>query len=423
MRKWLKKLLRDVKGNVAVTFALGAVAITAVGGGAVDYMSKSKTHANLQSLADAGALTGAKQLQLSGGADNQIEQIIAATKSTVINTAGAGGKNISVSVGVIKNDNRVEVVVTDVVETPFLSILGMPSLQKVSAFASARSLGGLPLCVLGLETGDGQVIAATGSAKLTAGGCLVQANSLDPAGMESWGQAQIIAGMICSSGGAQGGSSNYVPSATGDCPSIPDPLETRAAPAFGACDFNKMKIHTPGMVFLTPGVYCGGLKITGNSSVQFAPGVYVIKDGVFEVTGNGKVIGQYVGFYFTGDNAFFKFSAQADVDFSAPKDGPLAGLLVFEDRNMVNSHTFDITSPKVRALVGTIYLPRSEMRVSISGTGYAQAAQESEFTVIVANKLTLNSKSNLVLNTDYAATDVPLPTKIAEFTGRIVISR
>ena len=56
-------------------------------------------------------------------------------------------------------------------------------------------------------------------------------------------------------------------------------------------------------------------------------GIYVIKDGPFSVTSNSTVFGEGVGFYLTGDDAVYNFGSLSDINFSAPEDGPMAGML------------------------------------------------------------------------------------------------
>ena len=75
-----------------------------------------------------------------------------------------------------------------------------------------------------------------------------------------------------------------------------------------------------GHTTLSPGVYCSGIKIQ-HGDVLFQEGIYIIKDGPFEITSNAETKGTYVAFYFTGNNAVFNFSSNSDVNFTAPKDG------------------------------------------------------------------------------------------------------
>ncbi|ESR25661.1 VWA domain-containing protein [Lutibaculum baratangense] len=195
---------------------------------------------------------------------------------------------------------------------------------------------------------------------------------------------------------------------------------------------------------LSPGTYCGGLHIHRDAVVHLMPGVYVIKDGPLIVGPGGPVCkggenddddddddegegchrlehgatlkGDNVAFYFTGDlgknpvygDSMMRFEPASVVEISAPKDGPLAGILLFEDRNMAPNLRYEVLSVKARKLVGTIYLPRGRFVVDTD----EDVSQDSAYTAIVANRLMLRGSPRLFLNTDYHRTDVPVPAGV-----------
>ncbi|MCI5046888.1 MAG: hypothetical protein MRY59_05260, partial [Aquisalinus sp.] len=69
-------------------------------------------------------------------------------------------------------------------------------------------------------------------------------------------------------------------------------------------------------------------------------------------------------------------------------------------------------------LLGTIYLPKGRIFVkSPSSVG-----QDSAFTVIVAWMVHVRNKSSLFLNTDYSATDVPVPEGVGPVNGSIYLT-
>ena len=422
MRQLFKKFFKSQSGNIALSFALASIALVGVGGGVLDYAAQSSSKSQMQGVADAAALVAVNELKLSGSKTTQATTVGSVARSYVTKNIDKRIKNVNVLVGVSVETGHVNVKIAGDVQSSFFGLIGLNPIQKIKANASAKILGGLPLCVLALDDINQQALTATGSATMSAAGCTVHANSMSPRAIEAWGQAKLHTGLTCSSGGAVGGTSNYVPTAIQDCPQISDPLISRPSAAVNGCTWTNKHI-SKGSVTLYPGKYCGGLKITGTAEVEFAPGIYVIAGGKFEISGKAEAEGEHVAFYFTGPNASFGFHGQAEVNFSAPASGDLAGMLFFEDRYHNRSYVNEINSPNIKALVGTIYLSKSEFRVSIHGGGTGNVAQESAFTVIVARKITLNGNSNLVLNTDFAATDVPVPESIARLSGQIVLTK
>ena len=143
-----------------------------------------------------------------------------------------------------------------------------------------------------------------------------------------------------------------------------------------------------------------------------------MKDGPLEVTHTSTITGENVGFYLTGDDAVFLFAGGSTVSLTAPKDGPLAGLLFFEDRSNPAGRYHEIVSENARKLVGTIYLPKGNFAVSSK----KPVADQSAYTAIVANTIQLNKYPVLVLNSDYELTDVPVPSGLGTKGGSVFLT-
>ena len=105
------------------------------------------------------------------------------------------------------------------------------------------------------------------------------------------------------------------------------------------------------------------------------------------------------------------------VSLTGPVDGVMAGLLVYGDRNAPTIMQHFIRSTNAHTLTGTIYLPRGDLRVDPG----SQVGQNSAYTAIVANKIDIDQGPELVLNSDYDATDVPAPSGI-KTSAQVVLS-
>jgi hypothetical protein len=299
--------------------------------------------------------------------------------------------------------------------------------------------GSMPLCVLGLNLSAPDAINLEQSALLTAPGCLVQSNSNNKKGLESMHSAVMVAGMICTAGGkSQTRNANFSPAPTTDCPVLQDPLSARAAPPVGACSYNN-KVLDGTSATLPPGVYCGGLKLTNGAVVKLSSGIFVIKDGPLTVDGGASISGTEVGIFLTGSGANLMFDADTTVSLSAPKDGPLAGILIYDDPSGASAPALppksgrgangrgnktaaprqhQILSDNARNLLGTIYMPQGEIIIDAT----QPIADKSAYTVLIVNQLHLYSGPNLILNTDYSATDVPVPMGVGPFGAKIFLS-
>jgi hypothetical protein len=170
---------------------------------------------------------------------------------------------------------------------------------------------------------------------------------------------------------------------------------------------------------LSPGVYCGGLTITKNTTASLSPGVYVIKDGPLKVSGGGTLQGNNVGFYLKGNASVIDFSTDSTISLTAPKDGLLSGILFFEDRAAQAQREHKILSDNARTLLGTIYLPQGTLLVDAN----KPVSDKSAYTIIVARRMKLDDGPNLYLNTGYDKTDIPVPQGVGPYGSSIYLTR
>jgi hypothetical protein len=285
-------------------------------------------------------------------------------------------------------------------------VFGTTSRQLV-ANSVARVVGRPNICVLGLDPSEGGTISLEQHALVTGQDCAVFSNSSHSNGIKAKNSSTLTARFICSRGGKEGGPGNFSPEPVTDCPSFEDPLAMRPEPAAQSC-LETGLIIDGGTRTLQPGTYCGGITVKGGATVTLDPGIYIIKSGPLLVTGGAELRGEYVGFYYTGTGALFNFTQSSTISLSAPKDGMMAGLLMFESRSQSTSAVHRIMSDNARVLLGTIYLPRGVLKIDANNP----IADQSAYTAIVARAMRLYGGPHLVLNTNYNLTPIPVPDGI-----------
>lgn len=377
-----------------------------VAGIAVDFARVDNEKKIAQSVADNAALSAALEFAIS----NNNADMIKAVAEAYVDTSSLGSE-ASAKVVVDTTANTVKVQV----EAPFSALFPgqFSSTKAVSASATAQLTGQAGnVCMIGLSNGIKRTLTMNKEARLTANSCAIYSNSIDKQSMYVQDKADIVADEIYLAGGFQGKPTGTLKEPVTDAPPIRDPLESRPFPYVGMCDANN-KVVTDTQS-LTPGVYCGGLSVEGGT-VTLEKGVYIIKDGPLLVTDGGSVAGDYVGFFLTGTDAKINFDTDATIDLSAPKTGTMTSLLFYADpdnptsdkekdgKKLKGGHV--IRSDNARRLVGTIYLPDDKLTVD----GNQPVADQSEYTVIIAKAFELFNGPNLVLNTDYSASDIPVP--------------
>ena len=369
----------------------------------------------MQSVADASALAVAKELHLYRKRDLGELKAVGQTRiESLLAEAGIADKPHTSDVVIDADKNLISVSISMVAEA--LLPVDVWGENPISVSSQAHAYGQSRLCVLGLDPAQSNTIKADGSAALNAPQCAVQSNSRDPSGLNIGSGSSLVSTVICTSGGTTGGGS-FTPSPETDCPPLDDPLAAREPPAVGGCDYLDRVINS-GKVSISPGVYCGGLKIGGNAEVTAEPGVYVMLLGAFKVSDSATFRGDYVSFYFQDDAATLEFKPNTTIDLSAPKDGPMAGILFYENRSATVGRTFLIRSKNAHRLLGTIYLPRGKLIVDVK----SKVADLSAYTVIVAKQLEVMG-ADLVINSDYGGTDVPVPDGVGPNSRMVMLNR
>ena len=390
-------------GSMAAVSAIAIVVVTLAVGAAIDFGLMASRKMELQAVADATALAGAKQLTLAGANRRAAADV---ARSFALATVGRAD-NISVDITSPK-ESMISVVITERWTAPFAGMFDL-SAKEISANAGATIIGDTKICMLALDDNASGAISLTGEAQVNAGSCGVYSNSTSTTSLVSYKNSFLQADVICSGGGVGGSSANFDPTPVYDCPRVADPLKSIEPPETYSCTHNGLTLSSE-VRTLSPGIYCGGLGIYGSSKITLKPGIYVMKDGPLEVTQTSALNGLGVGFYMTGTDSVFLFAGGSTIELEAPSGGPMAGLLFFEDRNNPAGRFHEIVSDNARRLVGTIYLPRGNFAVSSK----RPVADQSEYTVIIANTIQLNKYPTLVLNSDYHLTDVPVPTGLTK---------
>jgi hypothetical protein len=404
-------------GSIAVKFAVmvpvlfGAVALS------IDYARLRNEQVSLQSAADAAALAAAKELSLADRKTEDLPQIAKSVVEAFVSVNRRPDGIIPTTTTSIVDDNSgVQVEVT----LPFNSLFGElfdRSWPDIRSIATARVVGQPNICVLGLNERENGTISLEKNARVTGQNCAVYSNSGHNTGLKSKNSANLTATTICSRGGKDGGPGNFSPAPLVDCPSFEDPLLSRPEPSVEPCSPAQARVVT-GVMYLDPGTYCG-LDIKDGAEAVFRDGVYVFRNGPLIVRNGGKLTAERAGLFFTGPNANFTFEPKSSISLTAPESGPMAGLLIFGSRSQSEKLIYSILSDDARQMVGTIYIPKGELRIDAT----SPIADQSAYTAIVADKMRLYGGPHLVLNTDYANSTVPVPEGIKGSGQPIALTR
>jgi Flp pilus assembly protein TadG len=365
-----------------------------------DYVSVSDQKRSLQSIADHAALASAHELIVSTAGDERVQSV--ATSFVKANYK----HEHATTAQLLDGGDAVKVSIVAAARTFFPG--PMANVKELTVSATAEVSGGGYVCMIGLDAESVATLNMMNSARLTAKDCAVYSNSVSTKSLWLHDRARVSADLICIAGGFQGQEESFLlAKPVEDCAPLKDPLRQRPNPDVGNldhCDYTHMIVPAGKEATFTPGVYCGGINIMGGE-VTLEPGVYTMKNGQLQVGGGGVLKGDNVGFFLVGKSSTILFGRASEISLTAPRTGDMAGLLFFEDRDTEFDTYHRITSRDARRLVGTMYLPKSKLLIDADNP----VADQSDYTVIIAREFELREGPELVLNTDYASSTIPVP--------------
>lgn len=405
-RRWLsslaRRLSRDERGQVALIFALALPGISLIVAGSIDLMQVNAARERVQDIADAAALAGATELSLAINNDAAVSRADAFIDAHLAEWKRAPTVTSDISV-VTQQGQRVLQVRLDAHSPSFFHDLLPPGGWKYNAVSQAVAVGVMPLCVLITGTTKDKVLNVKDSSQLQAPACLVHSNRdilveggrIAAAAVQAVTSARGMISPVAGTGAAR----------------MDDPFASLPLTQARNCINGTRPIdEKTGPHALQPGVYCGGIKMHGDAVLTLAKGEYWFLGGHLEITENAKLVGQDVVLFFDKDSKF-EFKDHARVDLDGRKTGPYAGMVMIAMRD--NTADFIITSDNVDRLLGVIYVPNAQMIVE----GKDEVARDSAWTVIVARMLQLKGSPSLIINANYAASDVPVPNGVGPRSG------
>lgn len=277
---------------------------------------------------------------------------------------------------------------------------------KIAVQAVAEALVKQPLCILGIDATPASFsISSAGSSKITAKGCVVHSNS----DHEVKQLASIAAGTVRMTGTASGSAFSPLPQTR--ALAIPDPFKDRtiAPPTPCASVPNEgLKLFSAGTVTLLPGVHRVQLAMSGTAVLKLMPGEhYFCSDLSF--TDSARLEGQ--------DTVMVLMDVKLTVDSNAYVSlegrtaGPWAGFVIVSNRTSTKHVSFKST--QIDRLLGTIYLPNTTIYVTSPGN----VAQDSQWSVVVARYVITSNSSNLIINSNYEGSPVPVPEGVGNRAG------
>lgn len=380
---------RNQRGQAVVMVTVGLMFLMGLLGLVVDIGYGYYQKQVAQAAADSGAMAAAVAAKASGASCGgsvlcQTSYTCPSTPTTATNfdmgclyaqQNGPSGETFTVSSGTgtvsgISTQYWVTVTGTQQFSTLFSRVTGH-SAGTVSAQATGAVVGsGAGGCIYVLDPSGGGALNISGSAILNSNCGIYDDSSASNALIASGGSTVTasvvdVVGNVNISGGA-----TITPSPVTGATSMPDPLASVPAPTIGGCDHTNTNISATTKT-LSPGVYCGGIIVSGGANVTFTSGNYILNGGGFNISGNSTVTGSGVMFYNTSSGYAFgpvTISGGTVLTLSAPTSGTYQGILFFQDRSINSSAQSTFSGGTNNSLSGSLYFPTATLNFSGGAT-------------------------------------------------------
>jgi len=165
------------------------------------------------------------------------------------------------------------------------------------------------------------------------------------------------------------------------------------------------QVNTGGTVHLRPGVYSGGIQVSGGSTVVLhanldgTPGIYVLQGGGFAVSDTSNVqmaVGEtagimlYNGWSQSSDTVNLQTSGK--MILTPPSSGPYKGLCIFQKRGTYSSAAplLTITAKGTANIGGTLYAVYAKVSLSSGNNNNVLGGQIISDTLGVSGSNTVN---------------------------------
>ena len=398
-------------GAIAIIMALSLPVVIGFLGLGVEAGLWFHAKRGLQSAADAAALSGAYE-RLAGNGSSVVTA--AATQAAAV-SGYSGGLDDTLTVNTpplsgeyAGDSNAVEVLISREMRLLFTGMI-LENNVTINAYAVAiLTDGDDPFCVLALDQSASGAVSIGGTANVTLD-CGIASNSNAADAVEIFGNADVLAGNVQTNGQIDVSGSGELETTDGEkenAPRVNDPYASIPEPAAGTCDFNsQVKVQNNDNVTLTPGVYCGGIRISGGHA-DFAPGVYILKGGDLVING-GVTTGDDVFFYLTQKNGTYAevdINGNADVTLAADPDGDsvgedYTGMLFMQDDDATGTSS-KFNGGADMALTGVVYFPNQPL-------DYLGGGNVGGCTVVVGATVSFSGNSDMQIECDDTGVTLP----------------
>ena len=379
------------RGNVTVMVAASLTMLFAVTALSVDGGMLLDKRRELQAVSDSAAMAAAGELYKNyptyQGADTPGTARQAAIDALKTNgfENGRNGCTVTINIPPVTGPfagKAAHVEVFLAVEQPryFSKIFGTTDTVPVGTRSVARGKRvSINNAIITLDPTGSSSLNAAGNGSITVQGANIQVDSNSTNAMVANGNGFMQAQEFDIVGGSPGystpGGGSFVGPIVTYTDPIPDPLRYLPVPdpsTMNVRSTRKLQVSSASNIILQPGVYQGGIDITGQANVTLLPGIYYMQCGGFNFGGQGSLTATGVMIYNApcSSSDVINISGQGNVTMSPPTSGPYQGVSLFQERSSTNTVSVQGSATASFNITGTFYVAGGLL--SVSGNGVQQ---------------------------------------------------
>jgi hypothetical protein len=266
----------------------------------------------------------------------------------------------------------VEVIVQYNEQRCFSSIFTSGSIPVTARSVSLGAAVAADVGILVLDPTSKSALNAQGSGTTTVSGTPIIVDSSDSEAAIGGGGGHLVAPEFDITGGwsTSGGATFTGTMKTGSRVTA-DPLVDIPVPNKNTLTIqshNKTQF-TQGSQTLSPGVYKGGISVSGSASLTLQSGIYYMDGGGFSFSGQGSLTGNGVMIYNdpgNGNSGGISVTGQGSINLTAPTSGVYQGLTFFQDRTSTVTGNVQGAGGATN-ITGTFYFAGALLNVSGNG--------------------------------------------------------
>ncbi|MDB2439589.1 Tad domain-containing protein [Hellea sp.] len=356
------KFKNSEDGNIAVIFAVTAFALVLALGTTLDIGLLHTEKAKMQDATDNAALTAARIMSSQTSLEKGPREEEAKRDAEYGFSVNFQSNVVSPTTPSINFDNSsVTVSAEGKAHLNFGKVFGRETVNvrasAVSAYGENEPTPSAP-CIMALSTSASPGVTVNSGAKINAPTCEIHVHSTrNPAFIVNSGVTFDFS-KVCIAGDRIIDNNSGVDNIETSCDVAEDPYAGNIpVPDSSSCDYSNGN-YSASQITLYPGVYCGWHNFNSNrSDVHFEPGLYILKNGGWNVNG-GNWSGTGVTFYYA-DNSKIQFNSGVSADFTAPDSGDYKDIFMAETASS-NRSQFIFNDSKGFIFEGVIYLPNRQ---------------------------------------------------------------